>query len=202
MSVEREDVVVERLVGFSTTLRSREDGTYLLEGTPRRPLPSLSAGERIRVTRAVPGDATYAQPGRVIEVDPSGVGVAVVRLDGEPERRQQRQHVRVQTPEVHVVLTEADGPVGTGALLNVSAGGLRASVKRGDVQVGRRFRVEFELPPLLGRPLPVSLDAEIVWTGTMADGRRAVGLQFVDADDRTEQALTSWVFRKESSGSR
>lgn len=194
-----EEVVVQRLDGFRARIRHNRDGSVWLEGLDGRRLPALVSGERLRVTRPVSGDATYGQPVRVVRVDEGGLGDVEIRLGGQPERNQQRRHVRVQTRDVEAVFVGPSGRDGVGVLLDVSAGGIRAALDEGEMHVGQTLHVTFALPGVKGDPdETLALDGEVVWAGTSRDGRPAVGFEFQGVSDLVESRLARWILRTQA----
>ncbi len=211
-----QDVVVQRLVGFRALLLHDETGAPYLTSADDHPLPTLAPGERIRVLTTVPGDATYATAGRVVattvpseeepqegDVDPQGPAAPTItiQLEQEQAREQQRRHVRVPTPEIDVQLIGLDEDLrGLGDLLNVSAGGIRTATDNRDLPIGGQIQVVFALPMRGRKDVDVNLTGEIVWSGKGPQGRAALGIRFLDADDATQAKLTSWVFKQETTG--
>lgn len=194
-----EHVIVQRLDGFPAILRRLEDGTLALSGLDGHPLPALTPGERLRVTRPVSGDATYVQPARVVHVSQDGQHDAVIKPRGDTHRDQQREFVRVVTQPIDVVLaTAGDEPDTPGTLRDLSAGGVRAVHDGPALEIGGHVRVRFALPRDGQSTLDLDLDGEVVWAGTIGDGQPAAGIQFEETDDATASKLTAWVFRQES----
>lgn len=195
------------MVGFEALLVHDDDGSTWLEGRDGAPLPMLAPGERLRVLTSVPGDATYASPGRVrpalgkADEAPDGPARCRIELDDDRLRDQQRRHVRVPTPEIDVTLVDSGaGGESLGDLLNVSAGGIRTATAMPDVTVGTQLQCVFELPGGRRKGVDVNLSGEVVWVGKGPGGRGALGIRFLDADESTQAKLTSWVFRQESGG--
>lgn len=201
-------VVVQRLDGFDAVLRELADGSFVLEGPDGEPLPQLAPGERLRVTEAVPGDATYARSARVLRVDDEAGQVRVSATDHRM-RRQQRRFVRVRTEPLEIVLArpedeQLDSEVGTtgptsyrvAELRDLSAGGVRLALDEGPaLQVGDVVDVQLKLPRPDREPLEVDLVGEVVWCGTLADGRPTAGVEFAHTDERVEAKLAQWVFQ-------
>lgn len=201
-------VVVQRLDGFDAVLREVADGSFVLEGPDGEPLPELAPGERLRVTEAVPGDATYARSARVLRVDEDAQQVRVSATDHRM-RRQQRRFVRVRTEPLDIVLArpeddQLDSEVGTtgptsyraAELRDLSAGGVRIALDEGPaLQVGDVVDLQLRLPRPDQSPLEIDLVGEAVWCGTLADGRHTAGVEFAHTDDRTEAKLAQWVFQ-------
>lgn len=196
-----DEVVVQRLDGFRARIRRNRDGSVWLEGLDGQRLPGLVPGERLRVTRPVSDDATYVLPVRVVQVDP-GVGDVEVRAGGDAERVQQRRHVRVRTRDVEAVFLGPSGRDGAGGVLDVSAGGIRAALDDGELQVGQSLHVTFTLPGIRGDPDEhLALDGEVVWVGEAKDGRGAVGFEFHGTADAVQARLTRWILRAQALGS-
>lgn len=202
-----ERVVVQRLDGFEAALRRLEDGSMVLEGVDGQPLPALTPGERLRVTRPVVNDATYVQPARVLEVSGGDQrSSARIRPGGEAERSQQRHYVRVVTSPIELELLPTDATATaprTGSLRDLSAGGVRALVtddpgQRDEVGVGTRLRLRFSLPREAQPDLALDLRGEVVWAEPQDGGVAAVGVEFDGLDKQTAQKVTSWVFKQES----
>lgn len=195
-----EDVVVQRLDGFPARLHRRADGAYDLVAPDGGRLPTLRPGERLRVTRPVRGDATYVQPARVLRVE--GHASAEISPRAGTSREQQRRFARVTTQPYEVVLVlEDEGRAAEthGEMRDVSAGGARTVVPDGaEPPVGAGLRVAFSLPRTTLGDLDVDVEAEVVWAGTLDDGRVAVALEFADTDEATEAALSQWVFRTQT----
>lgn len=193
-----EAVVVQRLDGFPALLRRLGDGSFVLEGRDGEQLPELRPGERLRVTRPVPGDATYVQSARVLGADAEHPGAVDIRAAEEPRREQQRRFVRVSTAAIEVVLASADGERLTGELRDVSAGGVRTVLGEDELPVGARLRLELSLPRQRRADLDVALDGEVVWTGALDDGRRTAGIEFAGVDETLQANITNWVYRQQS----
>ncbi|MFT4837816.1 MAG: c-di-GMP-binding flagellar brake protein YcgR [Nonlabens sp.] len=196
-------VVVQRVDGFPAHLRRLPDGSLELQGVGGDPLPALSPGERLRVTRPVPGDATYVQPARVLDVGEDD-GPVIIKTGGAPERDQQRQFVRVITPPIGVVLIPEHGhsDASGGSLRDLSAGGVRAVLDGDDLAVGTSIRVGFDLPHANGGHTNMELQGEVVWIGTLGDDLPAAGIQFGGTDKRIEVKLIRWVFQQEARNAR
>lgn len=194
-----EDVVVRRLEGFPAVLRTRADGTLALEAADGSALPALTPGERLHVTRAVHGDASYRTPARVVRVQPDD-GVVEVHRAGDQQRDQQRRAVRVRTTAIEAVLTPGVGSPVAGEVLDLSASGVRILLERGAaLPVGTDLTTHVELPRRRRSDLSFRLDGEVVWTRTLDDGREAVGVEFHHADESVASRLTRWVWDVETS---
>ncbi len=196
---QTQDVVVQRLDGFSARVRRRVDGSLVLEGLDGKPLPALAPGERLRVTRPVHGDATYGLPVRVIgEAADGSVGV---KAGGAAQRDQQRDHVRVNTRPFAVRYIGEVGTDADGVLLDISAGGMRAEINRESVPVGTMLHAVFTLPDPKSADVGFSLDGEVVWSIDAKPGNRCVvGFQFHGADEVTKAKLMRWILRYQAIG--
>lgn len=194
-----EHVVVRRLEGFPAVLRTRADGSMALEAPDGGALPALTPGERLHVTQTVAGDASYRTPARVVRVEPDD-GVAEVHRAGDPQRDQQRRAVRVRTASIPADLSLGAGGSIAGDVLDISAGGVRLVLDRGaELEVGTDLTTHVRLPRRRRGDLTVRLDGEVVWTGTLDDGRTAVGIEFAHDDENLEARLTRWVWDVETS---
>lgn len=194
-----EDVVVRRLEGFAAVLRTRPDGSMVLEAPDGGVLPSLTPGERLHVTQTVAGDASYRTPARVVRIEPDQ-DVAEVQRAGDQQRDQQRGAVRVRTTSIEAELTPGVGGTVAGDVMDISAGGVRLVLERGaDLEVGTDLWTHVQLPRRRRGDLTVRLDGEVVWTRALDDGRTAVGIEFQHEDDSTETRLTRWVWDVETS---
>lgn len=202
-------VLVEAPVAFAALLGADDEDGQWLEGVEGAPLPTLRPGERLRLLTTEPNDATYAVAGRVVEVvaapdagagDPSGAGAPArirVELDPERERIQQRDQVRVATPETPLHLSGVNGDM-AGDILNLSAGGIRAMIDR-PLEVGQQATCRFELSTVAGT-LAVELEGEVVWAAPGREGRALVGVRFLDVDDALQAQIAAWVLRQQARG--
>lgn len=117
-----------------------------------------------------------------------GSGVQI-QLSGSPEVVQRRDYVRANTV-VDVVVTPLDGLTmpARGLTIDVSGGGLQASLPGLDVDVEDRVRIELDLPDEPG----VEAEARV----TRVPGSDTFCFVFEQIDPREQERLIKFVFQR------
>lgn len=194
---------------FPALVRRRRDHHELLP-VDGGALPELLPGEWLVLRRPVADDALYEQP-VLITAAPPATATVVVAADGEPQRRQQRDHVRVPVSRLDMALDPLDPPdvpadpaAVSARLVDLSAGGARVAHPGPALPAGSLWRARTVLDGPDGTPVPLDQSAEVRWSAAGgdddADGHddAVTGLRFLGVSARDERGVTRWVFREQS----
>lgn len=160
-------VTVARADGDELEVFTRRQGQRieLLPITGR--LPAYEVGERLSLRRPVADDAMYAEPVVVTRAHADSVAV---ELAGERRRHQQRAHVRVDTPQLRMVLSEVvdegeDDPREMEVrVLDLSAGGARVEHEMPPMSRRSSWRARTSVTYDDGRELELDQVVEVRWT--------------------------------------
>lgn len=165
-------VTVARSEGGELEVFSRRHGQRIELLPIAGRLPRYEAGERLSLRRPVAGDATYAEPVVVSRADADS---ALVTLAGERRRHQQREHVRVDTPQLTMRLIETpddDAEDGDDSdpreldarVLDLSAGGARVEHVGPPLQRRSLWTAQATLTYEDGRELGLDQVVEVRWS--------------------------------------
>jgi c-di-GMP-binding flagellar brake protein YcgR len=146
----------------------------------------LPAGVALALEWVNPRGLVRVEGRSVGRSDGSGV---VVRLSGAPEVVQRRDYVRANTV-ADLVVTPVDGLTmpATGVTIDISGGGLQASLPGLNVGVDDRVRLELEIP----EETAVEADARV----TRVPTPHTFCFIFEQIDPREQERLIKFVFQR------
>jgi c-di-GMP-binding flagellar brake protein YcgR len=113
-----------------------------------------------------------------------------LRQQSKPEAVQRRRFVRADWDrkiDVYLPLKTVEGDI-----LDVSEGGIRATIEAANEPRSPFLQVSFELE---GETLV--LETEVAWWGTPADGKVTIGLQFVNQGQALTDRLRAFAFQQQ-----
>jgi len=146
-------------------------------------------------------DATYVLPTRVVSRRLQPMPMLELQAIGEVQRRQQRQHVRLQIVLVPIMALIA-GPDGTDVrlattIVNISAGGALLRTRQ-KLTVDQEVHLSVELPVPDGA---ISITARVLRVETRRADRGLfyeAGCGFLDLADQDRDLITKFIFRAQT----
>jgi hypothetical protein len=188
-------------------VRRNVNGNYELVGPKGGRLARLETNEPLTLSRPVVGDATYVQAVHVLR-GATAAFVIPIQIDGEWIRNQQREHVRVRTSPLTMLLLLSEGQPESesnalyrqrhqrvGSLEDISAGGVRVVFDGQQLARKQLVRLQCELPGVGSPAIKLNAECEVRWIELSADDRSMVGLRFLASNRETRQVMTSWTYR-------
>jgi hypothetical protein len=188
-------------------LRRNFNGSCELVGPEGGRLARLETNEPLTLSRPVVGDATYVQPVHVVR-GATAAFVIPIGIDGEWTRHQRREHFRVRTPPLAMLLLLPEGQPESesnaldqqlhqrvGSLEDISAGGVGVVFDGQQLERQQLVRLQCELPGVDSPAIQLNAECEVWRIESSADDRSMVALRFLASNRETRQAVTSWIYR-------